>query len=161
MRYISQHCCDKTMDDKMTLHHECFSELHKTMVNKVIFASFRVGDRPNHPLDPALCVNRPLMITGTFWPDNNLNWLIDNNLKCKKLRTKMANACWPGCRLGSQTERSARRFFKASLSRACAVTRHSRPTLTTAFWNPSMLLKGTGKKYVAGTDVAFFKWTEM
>jgi len=46
MKYTSQHCCDKTVDDKMALYPVLFSELYKIMVNKVTFAYFRGGNRP-------------------------------------------------------------------------------------------------------------------
>jgi len=35
-----------------------FSGLHKIMVNKVTFAGFWVGDRPNHPLWIRSCPNQ-------------------------------------------------------------------------------------------------------
>jgi len=49
--YISQHCCDKTMDDKMASYGSMlFSELYKIMVNKVTFRGFKGGsDCPNCP----------------------------------------------------------------------------------------------------------------
>jgi len=43
------------MDDKMTPYTQMlFFELHKIMVNKVTFVSFRGGNRPNRPPGSAL-----------------------------------------------------------------------------------------------------------
>jgi len=64
MKYSLLHCCEKTMNDRMTLYREksdnsnmtkvlfgiglgmLFSELCKIMVNKLTFLYFRVGHRP-------------------------------------------------------------------------------------------------------------------
>jgi len=41
MMKTSQHCCDKTMDGKMTLYHKyCFPNHTKSWLNRVIFVSF-------------------------------------------------------------------------------------------------------------------------
>jgi len=75
MKYTSQHCCDKAMDERMASYREqcdnsnmtkdlfgigfdvLFSELYKIMVNKITFVGFRGGNRPllDLPL-PLLCV---------------------------------------------------------------------------------------------------------
>ena len=54
IKYTSQHCCDKTMDDKNSLISRMFfSELYKIMVNKVTFVGFRGAIAPiAFPLDP-------------------------------------------------------------------------------------------------------------
>jgi len=41
MKYTSQHCCDKTMDDKMSLYRDwCFPNFTNSL-RKIYFASFR------------------------------------------------------------------------------------------------------------------------
>jgi len=84
MVYTSLHCCDKTTDDKIAIYREqwqfehdeilfgvgfdvLFSELYKTMVNKVTFLGFRVGDRP--PLKPP-CLEGALVPKMSFFGSN-------------------------------------------------------------------------------------------
>jgi len=53
MKYISQHCCDKTTDGKIALHRECcFPNCKKIMVNKVTLAGFRGWSPQSPPLEP-------------------------------------------------------------------------------------------------------------
>jgi len=55
MKYASQHCCDKVMDDKLALYRDAVYRIVKTnIVNKVSFVGFRGGDRPNRPHGSAL-----------------------------------------------------------------------------------------------------------
>jgi len=54
MKYTSQHCCDKTMDSKMTFYRECcFPNCSKSWCKKVTFVGLMGSDRPS-PLDPPL-----------------------------------------------------------------------------------------------------------
>ena len=46
MKYASQNCYDKTIDDNCIISRMLFSELCKIMVNKITFVDFRGDDRP-------------------------------------------------------------------------------------------------------------------
>jgi len=64
MKYTSQHCCDKTMDVKMALYHECcFLNCTKSWW-KSYFRRLRGGGSPPPLLDPPLLqhqkINTPI-----------------------------------------------------------------------------------------------------
>jgi len=58
MEYISQHCCNETMDDKMGLYRKCCFQIVKIMVNKVIFVVFWGNIAQIAPLHPPLALAR-------------------------------------------------------------------------------------------------------
>jgi len=58
MKYTSQHCCDKPMDDEMALYRECCSPNKTIMVNKVTFVFFLGGwSLQCLPMDPPLVLS--------------------------------------------------------------------------------------------------------